>query len=161
MKRKLLILNHSLLLLCVSMYVGTGWSLVLFSFPAASQLTPDNYYSHFVPQVEAATRFFTYMTGVMIVCALIMIVAERKERLYRWFPIIVLVGVIVATLLTTRFIFPYNEAMREGITDPAQLRETLGKWMSLNKVRVSLWTVQWLSMMSYFGIKTYRGEKSR
>ncbi len=50
----LLVASYMLLFACTSMYFGTGWSLVLFSFPTADQLTPDNYYSHFVPQVEAA-----------------------------------------------------------------------------------------------------------
>ena len=161
MKSKLLVLNHAMLFLCTSMYLGTGWSLVLFSFPVASELTPDNYYSHFVPQVDAATGFFTYMTMLMIACGLIMTVAEWKSRLYRWWPIITLLGVVAATLLTMQFILPYNTMMREGITDATQLHEVLDKWMSLNRVRVSLWTVQWLSMMTYFALKTLRVGEER
>ena len=126
------------------MYLGTGWSLVLFSFPIAPQMTVDNYYTHFVPQVTAATQFFTYMTQLMIVLSIIMIIAEWKT-FYRWFPIVVLLGVVAATALTLLFIFQYNQAMREGITDPGQLKETLSNWMRLNRIRVSLWTVQWLS----------------
>lgn len=160
MKKKLLVLNHSILFLCTSIYLGTGISLVFFSFPVADELTPDNYYTHFVPQVDAATRFFTYMTGVMIVTGIIMTIAEWKGKTYRWVPIVVLLGVVAATLLTTQYIFPYNEAMRNGITDNTQLHEVLGKWMSLNRIRVSLWAVQWISMMTYFGLVACRSEES-
>lgn len=158
--RRLFTFNNALLFLCTSMYLGTGWSLVLFNFPIASELTVDNYYSHFVPQVEAATQFFTYMTNVMILAAIAMIVGEWKTH-YRWVPIIVLALVVAATALTLIFIFPYNQAMSEGITDPAALEETLTKWMNLNRVRVSFWTVQWLSMMIYFALKAYGVEARR
>jgi len=157
MRKKLLTLNHAVLFLCASMYFGTGWSLVLFSFPIAPKLTPEDYYNQFVPQVDAATQFFTYMTLVMIVCAIVMAIAEWKHG-DRWVPIVVLLGVLVATGLTTRFIFPYNQMMREGITDAVKLQEVLGKWIFFNKIRVGLWTVQWLAMMSYFGLKAYRAD---
>jgi len=72
-----LILDASVLLLCASMYLGTGWSLVLFSFPGpARALNVDNYYEQFVPPVERATRFFTWMTVVMIATA----VVPRRRR---------------------------------------------------------------------------------
>ena len=158
MKRILLICNHTLLLACTSMYMGTGLSLVLFNFVVADEVTVDTYYSHFVPQVEAATAFFTYMTMVMMATAIIMIIAEWKTP-YKWIPIIVLALVLVATALTIMFIFPYNQAMAGGITDPAVLTETLSKWMSLNRVRVSLWVVQWLCMAFYFAHKVYRTMK--
>ena len=151
-KRILLGLNHSLLFLCTSMYLGTGWSLLLFTFPIAPQLTPENYYMQFVPQVTAATQFFTYMTMVMLATALIMIIAEWRSYL-RWFPIGVLLGVILATALTIIYIIPYNEQMAAGIKDAVVLREVLDKWMQLNAIRVSLWTIQWISMMTYFFIK--------
>src|ERR1700744_2619274 len=94
-----LILDAVLLLLCASMYLGTGWSRLLFSFPDASGLNVDNYYDQFVPPVERATKFFTYMTCVMIAAAIAMIVAERDS----WdvvAPAILLAGVIAATALT-------------------------------------------------------------
>jgi hypothetical protein len=159
MKRGLLTLNSGFLFLCVSMYLGTGWSMVLFSFPMAPQLTVDTYYLPFVLPVEAATLFFTTMTKLMMVSCLIMIIAEWKTR-FRWIPIIVLLATIAATVLTIYWIFPHNKAMREGITDPAQLHQTLSTWMTLNKVRVTLWTLQWAAMMSYFGIKSNQAPAS-
>jgi hypothetical protein len=151
-KRGLLILNHSLLFLCVSMYLGTGWSLVLFSFPTASHLTPANYYYAFVPQVAAATEFFTGMTKLMIVLGIIMLIAEWKTG-FRYVPIIVLLAVFAVTGLTLKSILPLNQAMAHGITDVAELQTTLGRWMYLNKIRVSLWTAQWAAMMAYFALK--------
>lgn len=142
-------LNACLLFLCTSMYLGTGWSLVLFSFPIAPQLTVDTYYLQFVPQVTAATRFFTWMTVVMLVSSIVLFWSERRSVL-RWYPATVFVFVVAATLLTRFFIFPYNQAMADGITDPERLREVLGDWMRVNVVRVLMWTVQWLAMMGFF-----------
>lgn len=152
MKQNLLLLNHSLLFLCVSMYLGTGWSMVLFSFPSAPHLTPSNYYYVFVPQVAAATAFFTGMTKLMIVLCIIMIIAEWKSG-FRWVPIIVLLAVFAATGLTLKYIFPLNDAMTKGISDLAELHSTLYHWMFLNKIRVALWSAQWVALMAYFTLK--------
>ncbi|MCY1045032.1 hypothetical protein OV208_27205 [Corallococcus sp. bb12-1] len=149
--------NACLLFLCVSMYLGTGWSLVLFTFPIAPQLTVDNYYLQFVPQVQAATRFFTGMTMVMMLSAVVLAWRERRTSL-RWYPLMVLLAVVVATLLTRIFIFPYNDEMAAGITSPERLTEVLGAWMRMNRVRVGLWTVQWLSMLGYFVHRALRAE---
>lgn len=141
--------NATFLLLCTSMYLGTGWSLVLFQFPIASELRPDTYYSHFVPQVEAATRFFTYMTMAMLVSASVMTFREWGGP-YRWVPIVVLAGIVAATLLTTRYILPYNRRMKEGIDGDEELHEILRRWTALNRVRVGLWTIQWGAMVVWF-----------
>lgn len=148
----LFVLNNALLLMCASMYFGTGWSLVLFSFPGAAKMTVDNYYLQFMPPVIAATKFFTYMTMVMIASSVVMLVSEWGQALI-WVPVVVLLAVVAATGLTIKFIFPYNKAMEEGIKEPALLKETLGKWMRLNVVRVLLWSVQWVSMTAWFVIK--------
>jgi len=70
------ILDASVLLLCASMYLGTGWSLALFSFPGRTQLTVDNYYDQFVPQVQRATKFFTWMTTVMMAAAIVLTIVD-------------------------------------------------------------------------------------
>jgi hypothetical protein len=152
-------LNASFLFLTTAMYLGTGWSLWLFQFPAVPHLTPDTYYWAFVPQVASATAFFTWMTSFMMLSALIMTWLEWKGGV-RWVPIVVLLAVLAATGLTVKFIFPYNNAMSAGIHDQGQLQEILAKWMTLNKVRVCLWTVQWASMMWYFGQKAYQALRS-
>jgi MFS superfamily sulfate permease-like transporter len=147
--RILYAINKALLFACISMYFGTGWSLVSFSFPIADQLTPANYYTHFVPQVTSATLFFTGMTKVMIVCCFILIVEEWKTR-GKWFGVGILVAIVLATALTIVYIFPYNKRMADGINSQEELREVLHKWINLNIVRVSIWTIQWLLMMIYF-----------
>lgn len=126
-------LNAGLLFLCTSMYLGTAWSLVLFSFPIAPQLTVDTYYLHFVPQVAAATRFLTWMTLVMLVAAVVLFLAERKGPL-RWYPAIVFLAMVAATLFTQFLIVPYNAEMASG-------------------------TVQWLAMMGYFTHKLLWAEQ--
>ncbi|MEO8620527.1 MAG: hypothetical protein ABI625_05640 [bacterium] len=152
-------LNAVFLLACVSMYFGTGWSLVLFSFPIAPKLTTATYYMQFVPQVEAATQFFTYMTMAMLASAALMIIAEWRTG-YAWVPVIVLLLVIAATWLTKQYIFPLNHEMSAGITTQARLDEVLGKWMRLNTIRVMLWTVQWVTISSYFGLKAARAPRA-
>ncbi len=155
MKGRLLIANHLLLFLCTSMYLGTGGSLVLFSFPLAPQLTPDNYYLQFVPQVQAATAFFTTMTKVMLACGLIMLIAEWRQRT-RWVPIIVLLGVVAATTLTLMSIIPLNTEMAAHIQDIERLQTVLAEWMQLNRIRVGLWCVQWAALAWYFARWTRR-----
>lgn len=155
MKGRLLIANHLLLFLCTSMYLGTGGSLVLFSFPLAPQLTPDNYYLQFVPQVQAATAFFTTMTKVMLACGLIMLIAEWRQRT-RWVPIIVLLGVVAATTLTLMSIIPLNTEMAAHIQDIERLQTVLAEWMQLNRIRVGLWCVQWAALAWYFARWTSR-----
>ena len=149
------VLNGSFLLLTASIYLGTGWSLWLFQFPVAAHLTPDTYYWAFVPQVEYASTFFTWMTALMILSALIMTWMEWKSG-FRWVPIVLLLAVLAATGLTVKFIFPYNDAMKAGIHDQTLLQATLDKWIALNKVRVSLWTVEWAAIMWYFARRAYQ-----
>jgi hypothetical protein len=44
--------NHIFLFPGTLMYLGTGWPLILFSFPLASKLCLHNFYKQFVPQVS-------------------------------------------------------------------------------------------------------------
>ena len=105
-----------------------------------------------MPQVTRATRFFTWMTNVMIAAAIVLIVAERNNT-YVVEPAIVLAGVIAATALTIKFIFPYNRQMAAGIKDEATLHSVLGKWIFLNWVRISIWTVQWIALVVFFALR--------
>lgn len=142
------------------MYLGTGWSLILFFFPLAPLLTPATYHLPFVLPVEAATRFLTPMTKLMLVSSVVMIFGEWKTR-YRWIALLVMAAIIAATALTIYGLFPHNKAMADGIKDPIQLQQTLSVWMKLNKVRIGIWTVQWLAMMSYFALKAQEAPASR
>jgi hypothetical protein len=131
------------------MYLGTGWSLIFFTYPIQPQLTVDNYYLVFVPEVKAAAQFFTYMTALMLLSCVIMGWAEWKTR-FRWVPLSMFLLVSVATLLTLIYIFPYNKILEGPTSDPVLFKSTLQAWINLNWIRVSLWTLQWLVMMFYF-----------
>ncbi|MCX7899198.1 MAG: hypothetical protein N2444_03800 [Methylocystis sp.] len=157
---RLLILNNAILFLCCSIYLGTGVSLVFFQFPLEPKLTIDNYYMIFVEPVASATQFFTYMSIVMLVTGLIMLVTEWFSGL-KWAPIIVLLALIASTALTIIFIFPHNQKLTEGIADPAQLKETFAAWAHLNRIRVSLWAVEWFAMMYYFAALAYKARADR
>ncbi len=146
---RLLLFNNAILMLCCSIYLGTGVSLVFFQFPVEPHLTPDNYALIFVGPVQRATEFFTYMTIVMLITGVIMLVTEWFSGL-RWAPVIVLLALIASTLLTTQFIFVYNRELAAGIDDPARLAEVFSSWATLNRIRVSLWCVEWLAIMGYF-----------
>ncbi len=146
---RLLVLNHIVLLLCCSIYIGIGVMLVFFQFPLEPQITINNYYLIFVEPVAHATRFLTYMTILMLICAVLMLATEWFSGL-RWVPLVVLLGVIAATLVTTQFLFPINNEMAAHITDPERLTVVLAKWMNLNRLRVFLWFVQWSAMAYWF-----------
>lgn len=104
---RLLLLNHLVLLLCCSIYLGTGVSLVIFLAPVA-----------------ATSHFFAAMTIVMLVCGLIMLATEWLSGL-RWVPVVVLVAMILATALTLFVIMPLNNRLAAGITDPGELKTVL------------------------------------
>ncbi len=137
---------------CASMYLGTGWSLTLFTLPGRRGMTVDNYYDQIVAPIARATRFFTVMTIVMVAAAIALIVAEWGSW-YILAPIAVLVAVVGATLLTTLVIFRYNRRLKARIADPAELREVLERWAFWNWFRLALWTSQWVAMAVFFALK--------
>ena len=154
MKALLTVLNASFLFFATAVYLGTGWSMWLFSFPIIPKLTPDNYYYVFVPQVAYATAFFTPLTWMMMISSLIMLWLEWKGGI-RWVPIVVLLLVGLAGWITVQFIFPYNRLMTAGIHDLAQLQDILAHWTKLSDVRLVMWTAEWAAMMYYFGRRAY------
>jgi hypothetical protein len=52
-----------------------------------------------------------------------------------------------------KFIFPYNKRMEEHIRDPAELQVVLGKWIRLNWIRTSIWTVEWVAITAWFAVR--------
>ncbi|MDX0760377.1 hypothetical protein GOD62_31570 [Sinorhizobium medicae] len=155
-----IVVNNAILFLCCSIYLGTGISLIFFQFPLEPKLTVENYYLIFVEPVDNATRFFTYMTVVMLITGVIMLATEWLSGI-RWVPVVVLLALSASTLTTIYLIFPHNEALRQGITDPAKLAETFSAWANLNRVRVSLWVIMWLAMMYYFVRLAYDARADR
>lgn len=146
------LVSCSLLFGAVSIYLGTGWSTAIFQFPVMEQLTPDNYYLHFIPQIDAATNFFTFLVTLIGITGAIMVWGEWRTR-YRWLPILVLLLVVSATLLTTQVIFPINDVLRQGVRDQAQLDEIMDRWKLLTWARVAIWSGEWILMMGYFATR--------
>jgi hypothetical protein len=155
MRRKLLLLDYSILFFGTSYYLGTGWSTAITQFPIMPKLTVSNYYLHFVPQVAASTGFFNWLVPIMIIAAIVMLVAEWKTRL-RWVPIVVLLAIFSSTLITYFLIFPINRALTAGITDPNQFSEAIQGWVRYTWYRIPLWSLEWLSMMYYFAARAYQ-----
>jgi hypothetical protein len=146
---RLLLLNHVILLLCASIYIGTGVTLVFFQIPLEPKLTVDNYYLVFVEPVAHATRFFTCMTIVMLICGFIMLATEWLSGL-RWVPVVVLLAVIAATALTVIVIIPLNKRLGAHITDPVEFRNVFHQWANLSRIRFGFWIVEWAAMAYWF-----------
>lgn len=158
---RLLLLNHIVLLACCSIYLGTGLSLVLFQFPLEPKLTVDSYYLVFVEPVTLATRFFTWMTIVMLATGFVMLVSEWFTGI-RWVPVIVLAAIGAATLVTVLDIIPnYNDRLAAHVTDPKELRTLLAGWMQLNRLRVGLWTLAWGAMAWWFYVMAWKARADR
>jgi hypothetical protein len=141
-----------ILLLCASMYFGTGWSLALFTLPNAPRWTVATYHDQIVGPIQRATLLFTGLTTVMIVAAVALLVGEWGSSYVLW-PAIVLAAVAGATLLTTLALFPYNRRLRAGIRDEAELRQVLRSWISWNWLRLALWSAQWAAIATWFALK--------
>lgn len=155
MKSKLLLISYAILFAGVSIYFGTGWSTVIFQFPTLPELNVSNYYLHFVPQVAAATTFFTILVPMMCIICLIMLKAEWRTR-FRWVPIVVLIAIIAASSVTYFLIFPINKEMAARITDAQQLSTAISKWVQYTWYRVVLWSIEWIVMMYYFAARAYQ-----
>ena len=81
-----------------------------------------------------------------------MLIWAERGSAYVIAPAVCLGAVLVATGLTIKFIFPYNRRLAEHVTDQAELQTLLGKWLRLNWIRVSLWTVEWVAITTYFAL---------
>jgi hypothetical protein len=148
----LVLADEMVLFASVSMYFGTGWSTALFSFPIVPQLTVDNYYLHFVPQIKAAVRTFTILTGVICAAGLVMLAGEWGTGLV-WAPIAVVAMAVGSATLTVRLILPINRRMAAGIRDPGELHAALVRWRALTLVRVWIWTAEWIVMAVFFAVR--------
>lgn len=160
MKRVLYVINNSLLFMAVSIYFGTGWSTAIFQFPVMPMLTVQNYYLHFIPQIDAATNFFTFLVTLMGITGVVMTIGEWRTR-FRWIPILVLLAVVGATSLTWFVVFPVNDVLRNGVSSQAELMEVVGRWKQLTLIRVAIWSFEWLLMMWYFAAIAVRKVEPR
>jgi hypothetical protein len=157
MKRLLLSLNHSLLFLCISIYLGTGGSMLLFTLPQIPEWTTADYYGHLVPQLTAATAFFTPLTQIMLVLSSVMILSEWK-RGQRYTSIFVMLAIVGATAVTMTQLLPRNAIMAQGISVQAELMELLDDWQFYNRIRFVFWAAEWAAMMLFFA-RTFFGAK--
>ncbi len=108
--------NSVLLLTFVAMYFGTGWSLVLFSFPLEPKLTPETYALPFVEPVRNATRFFTFMTLAMIATAIVLVIG------FAFWPVVT--GIVLAYgYLLAPVLMPIVAPLARLL--PARLKEAL------------------------------------
>ena len=74
-------------------------------------MTVESVLQPVVPQVHRATKFFTWMTVVMIATAIVMLVSEWGT----WAilaPVVILAGVLAATGLTIWWILPHQQTAR-------------------------------------------------
>lgn len=138
------------LLLFASIYLGTGVTLVFFMFPIQPKLTPETYRAPFVDPVQAATRFFTWMTILMLVGSLALVIIELGEGAYWIAPAAYLALTLASTALTMLAIFKLNAKMAAGITDPADLQVTLTAWRRANTYRASMWALEWIAIAAWF-----------
>jgi hypothetical protein len=147
----LVALNDSILLVGVAMYFGTGWSTELFSVPIYPSLTVENYALHFVPQIKRAVRFFIVLATILWIAAAIMVISEIRTW-YVVFPSLVLAALVISGVLTMRLIFPINKKLAAGVRDRAELTRLLGRWIVLNRIRLSSWTIEMVGMAAFFGL---------
>ena len=129
---RLLLLNNVVLLLCCSIYLGSGVSLALFVAP-----------------LPASSHFFTVVTIVMLICGLIMLATEWLSGL-RWVPVVVLAAVILATGLTMFAIIPLTNRIGAGTSDLTELKVMIERWGDLVRIRAALWTIEWVAMAYWF-----------
>jgi len=97
---------------------------------------------------------------LMLICAAIMLVTEWFSGL-RWVPVVVLLGVIAATALTILIIIPRNNELAAHVADPARLKVVFHEWANMNRVRVSLWVIQWAAMAYWFYRMALRARANR
>jgi hypothetical protein len=139
------------LLLFASMYLGTGWSLVLFQFPGAAETTRRQQFpDRFGRPVRTAVGFFSVWSLLMVVGSTVLTVAEWDQGGYRWGPLVYLVTAVGATAFTVVFILPVNRALYVDLDDDERFRTLLVRWMRLNVVRTFIWTVEWAAIALWF-----------
>lgn len=136
-----------------SLYMGTMWTLKLFLFPTWTSLTPDDVGAHFGTPTRLATVFFTWIVPLMFLASIWLIIAEWGSGLV-WFGVGCLLGIFLLTFVGQGLIIPINKRVRSGeVTDTAELRALLIRWMQLNDVRFYGATATWLVIVGYVVVR--------
>jgi hypothetical protein len=146
------------LLLFASIYLGMGWSLVLFQFPGAVETTrAHNFPDRFGGPVRRAVGFFSVVSVLMFVGGILLTIDQWDQGARRYWPLLYAVGVAAATTFTVVLILPVNRALYREIADDRQFRTLLSRWMRLNVVRTGLWTVEWVAIVGWFLLLAMEG----
>lgn len=149
MKKWLMGLNNGYSMFGATMYAGVLWSLRFFFYPSWREFKVDNYYPHFIPQTDRATKFFTVVVPLMYLTLTVQAIAEWKGR-FRWVPFAGLLGLTGSTWVGQAKIIPINKTLAKGVTDQTELEGYFRNWMRLNDMRFVMMTATWLVLMWYF-----------
>jgi hypothetical protein len=141
--------NLGLLLGCVSIYMGVGWFMWVMSFPSAPLLTPDNMAVVMLPQVAAATRLFTILVTLMVICESLLI-WQLWHTPFRIWAILALILLVAATGVHLTFLKPINDELASHAPTLARLQELLIPWVHYNRIKVILWNLEWLNLAVVF-----------
>lgn len=138
-------------LLCASIYLGMGFSLVALQFPGALANTrAEDFPERFGNPVRRAVAFFSVVSLVMIAGGAWLTAREWDEGGRRALPLAFAALVVLATSFTVAAILPVNRALYEPISDQARFKALLGRWIWLNEVRYGFWVLEWLAIAGWF-----------
>ncbi len=138
-------LHFGILLGCVSIYMGVGWFMWVFSFPSAPLLTPENMGVVMLPQVAAATRLFTFLVTLMVVLEALLIWQVWRTP-FRWHAILAILLLVAATAVHLIYLKPINDELAAHAPTLARLQELVVPWVSHNRIKVVLWNLEWLNL---------------
>ena len=141
----------AVLLLCASIYLGLGFSLVVLQFPGALATTrAENFAERFGDPVRRAVAFFSVVSAVMVAGGIWLTAREWDESGRRWLPLLFVLLTVAATAFTVIAILPVNRALYRDVPDEARFRALLGRWIRLNVVRSVFWLLEWLAIAGWF-----------
>jgi hypothetical protein len=135
------------LVLFASIYMGSGYSLVVLQFPGAlKSVNAGNFDDRLGGPIRRATITWTVMVILMVAGGIVLTVHEWDHGGYRYGPLVYVVATVVATAWTLLIIFPVNQRLRDADDDPAEFTRALSLWMKLSVVRFAFWVTEWLAI---------------
>ena len=141
----------AVLLLCASIYLGMGFSLVVLQFPGALATTrAANFPERFGDPVRRAVAFFSVVSAVMIAGGIWLTVREWDHSGRRWLPLLFVLLSVGATAFTVIAILPVNRALYREVPDEARFAALLGRWIRLNVIRYGFWVLEWFAIAGWF-----------
>jgi hypothetical protein len=139
------------LLLCASIYLGMGFTLVFLQFPGALATTrAENFPERFGDPVRRAVAFFSVVSLIMIAGGSWLTAREWDSTGRRWLPLLYVLLTVAATAFTVIAILPVNRALYRDVPDQARFCALLGRWIRLNVIRYGFWILEWLAIAAWF-----------